>query len=111
MKNLKLLFTTFALILAGVAGFSYGGTAPEPETVIGHIKFFGNAPVEFPGLETDDGKLYTIQVAEGAKFTLKDITAAQGNKIELTGIIDDSQKIGLNVLKDGVIVVTAWKKL
>ena len=43
------------------------------------------------------------------KFTLNDITALQGNFIELKGKIDNSQPVGFEVLKDGIFVVKKYK--
>ena len=39
----------------------------------GFIRWFGNAPVEYAGFETVEGKLYTLAAAEGASFSLKDM--------------------------------------
>lgn len=107
----SLLKAIFALVfsLCNLFAFSFGGRPPE--SIVGHVKYYGNVPFEFPGFETVDGYIYTIKIEENADFSLKDITAAQGYLLELTGEIDKNQKNGLNVLKDGVFTVSEWKKL
>ena len=103
--------TLFFLAISFCASsvFAFGGRAPQ--TAVGHVKYYGNAPFEFAGFETVDGYVYTLKVEEKSKFTLKDIEDAQGYMLELTGEIDTSQKNGFNVLKDGIFVVSEWKKL
>lgn len=107
----SLLKAIFALVfpLCSLFAFSFGGRPPE--SIVGYVKYYGNVPFEFPGFETVDGYIYTIKIEENADFSLKDITAAQGYLLELTGEIDKKQKNGLNVLKDGVFTVSEWKKL
>jgi len=107
--SIKSLFIAFAFLFVGAFLFAFGGRAPQ--TIVGHVKYYGNVPFEFPGFETVDGYIYTIKIEENADFSLKDITAAQGYLLELTGEIDKNQKNGLNVLKDGVFTVSEWKKL
>ena len=108
----KKIFLAFCVLLVAGVVFAFGGKSEETQTtIVGHIKYFGNAPFEFAGFETVDGFLYTLKVQENAKFSLKDIEAEQGNMLELTGEIDKSQENGLNVLKDGIFVVYEWKKL
>ena len=112
MKSLKKIFIAIcAFFVCGTVIFAYGGNAEESQTTVtGYIKYYGNVPFEFPGFETVDGAVYTLRVAEDAKFTLKDVVQAQGYLIELTGTVDSSQKNGLNVLKDGIFVVSEWKQ-
>lgn len=107
--SIKSLFIAFAFLFAGGSLFAFGGRAPQ--TIVGHVKYYGNVPFEFPGFETVDGFIYTIQIEENSAFSLKDITDAQGYMLELTGEIDKSQKKGVNTLKDGVFVVSEWKKI
>ena len=105
-KKICLLFLVF---FCSIAVFPFGG--PAPQCAVGHIKYYGNVPFEFAGFETVDGYVYTIQVEENSSFTLKDIEAAQGNMLELIGRIEKSHKNAPNVLKDGIFVVSEWKKL
>ncbi|WP_407429193.1 hypothetical protein [Treponema sp.] len=109
MSVKKVFCLISALFLTEQAVFCFGGRAPQ--VAVGFINYYGNAPVEFAGFETVDGYVYTLQVEEGSKFTLKDIEAEQGNMLELTGQIDNSQKNGFQILKDGVFIVSDWKKL
>ena len=118
MKNLsvknaavtaKKIILSLTLFISAFFAFSFGGLAPQ--TAVGHVKYYGNVPFEFAGFETVDGFVYTLQVGENSPFSLKDIEAEQGNMLELTGQIDKSQKNAPNVLKDGVFVVSEWKKL
>ncbi|MCR4821748.1 MAG: hypothetical protein K5873_02615 [Treponema sp.] len=108
-NNLKSFIFILILGLLSLSAFAFGGKAPQ--TAVGSIKYFGNAPFAFPGLECVDGYLYTLQVEEGASFTLKDIEEAQGSLIEVTGSIEKSNQLGPNTLKDGVFVVSEWKRL
>ena len=107
MKKLLLLLTGLGLLCGGL--FAFGGKAPQ--TIVGHINFYGNEPFAYPGVVTVEGLEYTLYVPEGSEFTLKDITANQGLMLEFKGRIDDSQKGGFQVLKDGVFVVEKFKVL
>ena len=109
MKNKKSICIALLLLASETIVSAFGGRAPE--TVTGHIKYYGNAPFEFPGIETADGYLYTLQVEENAPFTIEDIEKEQGFALQFTGTIDKSQGNGLNVLKDGIFIVSEWKKL
>ena len=106
--------TIFAIIIAflSLGAFAFGGKASDSQnSIVGYIKFYGNAPFEFPGFETVDGYVYTLKVKENSSFTLSELEKQTGNMLELTGEIDKSQKNGLNVLKDGIFIVSEWKKL
>ena len=112
LNSFKKIILMLGFVLCALSVFAFGGKSEETQTtIVGHIKYFGNAPFEFAGFETVDGFLYTLKVQENAKFSLKDIEAEQGNMLELTGEIDKSQENGLNVLKDGIFIVSEWKKL
>lgn len=99
-----------ALLLCCASGFAFS-RANDSDTAEGFINWFGNAPVEFAGFETTDGKLYTLAVEEGADFTLDDITALQGTKLHIEGRIEDKDKGGFHVLRDGVFVVSKFEKV
>lgn len=114
MKKYSFIKLLLAVLFACTSSltFAFGGKAEDTKTtVIGHIKYYGNEPFDFAGFETDDGLLYTIKVEENANFTMEDITYNQGKRLALSGIIDSSHKNGLNVLKDGIFVVSEWKEL
>ena len=109
MRSLRKIFPLLSLSFCLISAAAFGGKAPQ--AVSGYVKFYGNVPFEFAGFETLDGYVYTLQIDEDAKFSLKDLTDLQGFLLELTGEIDDSQKFGLNVLKDGIFIVNDWKRL
>ena len=112
LSSFKKLLLLIAFSLCLIPIFAFGGKASDSKmSVVGHVKFYGNVPFEFPGFETVDGYIYTIQIEENAKFTLDDIKKENGYLIELTGEVDKSKNNGLNVLKDGIFVVSEWKKL
>ncbi len=107
--NKKNLLCVILVLFAAVLSFSFGGHPKEK--AVGTICYYGNVPFEFPGFNTVDGFVYTIQVAEGASFSLDDITKEQGNLLEFTGKIDASNIGGYNVLKDGVFIVSDFEVL
>ena len=85
----------FALFFCGaVFSFSKNDKTLEIE---GFIKWYGNSPVGFPGIVCDDGRIFSLKVADGADFVLEDVTKLQGNKIHLEGKIDENQKIATQV--------------
>lgn len=77
----------------------------------GFIQWFGNSPVEYAGFKTDDGKLYTLEVAENAKFKLKDITRLNGHLLHIEGKVRKSKKESFLELKDGVFYVEKYEDL
>lgn len=110
MKSvIKVIFLVLLAFSAVFQCFSYGGKAPQ--VITGHIKYYGNSPFEFAGFETEDGYLYTIEIDKNSDFLLADIEKETGYRLELTGKIDKSHRNGPNVLKDGVFIVSDWKKL
>ena len=109
---MKKLLSVFCIFFWGTMLFAFGGKAEDTKTsIVGHVKFFGNVPFEFAGFETVDGLLYTIQVADDSKIKLKEIESAQGYLLELTGDISKDNENIVEVLKDGVFIVSEWKKL
>lgn len=106
MKN---FLTTLLILLCGAATFAFGGKSPI--SVVGHIKFYGNAPFEYPGIETVDGKLYAVQVEEDSGILLDDIKSTQGKMIELTGRVEKKEKISVFSLRDGTFVTNEFKIL
>lgn len=107
----KSILTVLALLLCAAAGFAFS-KAQDSDTAEGFINWFGNAPVEFAGIETTDGKLYTLAVEQGADFTLDDITALQGSRLHIEGRIEkEKQKGGFQVLRDGVFIVSSYREV
>lgn len=104
---MKKLFITFtAILLTAFSAFTFGGKAPV--SVKGYLKFYGNEPFVYPGIETTDGLLYGIQIEDGADFSKNDIKNLHGHMIKLSGHIEKNSH-DLNSLKDGVLVVSEYK--
>ncbi len=97
-----LLLCTLSLIFA----FSRA-----PDTVVGHINFYGNAPHAYPGIVTVEGEVFSIRIEEGASFTLDDIKALQGHMIRFDGKIDRNPSGTFETLKDGVFTVFEFEDL
>ncbi len=110
--SLKYLFIGLVLTLAH-AVFAFGGhpAVDEAVKITGGIAHYGNAPFVITGFQTADGKIYTLKTKEGSSFSLKDIESEGGNLLELTGEIDESHKNAPTILKDGVFIVSDWKKM
>lgn len=113
MKKILLaliLITTSAILSA------YSKPIQNTEmTLTGLVKVYGNEPVKFLGLKTDDGREFKIQADQN---TLSELQNNQGYKIEITGIVEkpakiksQNQAISLDSLKDGKIIVAKWKSL
>ena len=113
MKKILLaliLITTSAILSA------YSKPIQNTEmTLTGLVKVYGNEPVTFLGLKTDDGREFKIQADQN---TLSELQNNQGYKIEITGIVEkpakiksQNQAISLDSLKDGKIIVAKWKSL
>lgn len=113
MKKILLaliLITTSAILSA------YSKPIQNTEmTLTGLVKVYGNEPVTFLGLKTDDGREFKIQADQN---TLSELQNNQGYKIEITGIVEkpaktksQDQAISLDSLKDGKIIVAKWKSL
>ncbi len=104
----KYLFGIMILIL-GLSAFSFGGKAPA--SIAGHIKFYGNAPFEYPGIETVDGYLYAVQAEKDSGISIEEIKATQGKMIELTGRVEKKEKLSVFSLRDGTFVVSDFRIL
>ena len=113
MKKILLalmLITTSAILSA------YSKPIQNTEmTLTGLVKVYGDEPVTFLGLKTDDGREFKIQADQN---TLSELQNNQGYKIEITGIVEkpakiksQDQAISLDSLKDGKIIVAKWKSL
>jgi len=106
---MRILIALIIFFAGSLSAFAFAGRSQD--SAVGHIKFYGNAPFAFAGFETKEGRLYKIEVEEGSDFSIKDIENEVGSLLELTGEIDSSRKNDFNVLKDGVFIVSEWKKL
>lgn len=105
----KLLFFLCALLFcAGCFGFSKNDGIAE---IQGVIKWYGNAPFEQPGFACQDGRVFSLSVAEKADFTLEELSSLQGTRLRLEGKIAENKKISPEVLKDGVFEVLTYEKI
>lgn len=104
----KILFL-FLILVSCAFCFGFGGKAPV--SISGHIKFYGNAPFEYPGIETVDRRLYAVQVEENSGISLKEIEETQGKLIELTGRVEKKEKRSIYSLRDGIFVASELKIL
>ena len=104
----KYLFGIMILIL-GLSAFSFGGKAPT--SIAGHIKFYGNAPFEYPGIETVDGYLYAVQAEKDSSVSIEEIKATQGKMIELNGRVEKKEKLSVFSLRDGTFIVSDFRTL
>ena len=109
MKKTTFIIPVLAFLLAGGAAFSFGGKAPETETLTGHINYYGNAPFETAAFATDDGKIYLMEADETTQFNIEEILALQGNHIELKGIIEAEKKEVFPIANEGTIVISEYK--
>lgn len=106
----KFIFAVFAaLFLAGAAFCGGKADSSAPDHATGYIKWYGNAPMTYPGFVTDDGRIFSLATEDGSEITVDEITALQGRVLVIDGRIDRLQIGGFQVLKDGVFVVTGYK--
>lgn len=101
------------LVFASVIGFTFASGKGDtcPDHAVGHIKWYGSAPFAYPGFVTVEGNIYTIAVEDSSSFSVEEISALQGYLLQIDGRIDKLQIGGFQVLKDGVFVVSDYKKL
>lgn len=115
-KKMKKLLLALLLITTSAILSAYSKPIQNTEmTLTGLVKVYGNEPVTFLGLKTDDGREFKIQADQN---TLSELQNNQGYKIEITGIVEkpakiksQDQAISLDSLKDGKIIVAKWKSL
>ena len=78
--------------------------------VSGVVKMYGNMPFSYPGIETSDGKKYSI--VSGNPKLLKKIRDCAGREIAVSGIVNrpvsDDVK-GFQMLKDGYLYVEDYE--
>ncbi len=82
MRLKRTLYSLFAIILL------FCGTSMAKHhnsvSVSGYIKSYGNMPFNFPVIECDDGKLYSIDASDDVK---KVLLSKQGKLVSISGII------------------------
>jgi hypothetical protein len=103
---MKKILAILLLSLAFVAGLA----AYSPRmTVTGLVHIYGSAPHTYVGLVTDEGKEYSLQVAEKSSVTLKQLSDLQGVHLELAGVMrkyKHTEIKGFMELKDGLFIVS-----
>lgn len=107
----RILF--FAFIVLSTFCFAMGKSdeVSSSERIFGFIKWYGNAPVEFAGIETVEGQIFTLRIEEGSPLELKQITSLQGHLLQLDGRIEKLDSINYQVLKDGIFYVQKFEDL
>lgn len=81
-------------------------------TLCGHIQIHGSEPHTFVGIDTDDGRQYTVQASQKV---LNELRQAQGQLLLLTGIIRSETETPsstispFQALKDGYFLLENWE--
>lgn len=99
---MKQCFKIIFLMLLVVCMFSSFSLPPKRVVVKGYLKFYGNEPFAFLGIETLDGKQYRI-VAENEQR----LSELQGYLLKIEGTVKKNSKKNLSFdsLKDGTLTV------
>ena len=107
MKTMKKsgLFVVFVAVLS-LCSLSLSFSSPV-RNMKGTVSFFGNSPFEYPGFQAEDGSQYTIEVLDGAEFTLDELTSHSGELIEISGKLK-KKKGGLSSLSGGHIIIESY---
>ena len=100
------LFALFVATLS-LSALSLSFSSPV-RNMKGTVRFFGNSPFEYPGFQAEDGSQYTIEVQEGAEFTVDDMSSHSGELIEISGKLK-KKKGGLSSLSGGHIIVESYE--
>ena len=103
-----LFFFCALLFCASCYGFSKNDGIAE---IQGVIKWYGSTPFQQPGFACDDGKIFSLSVAEEAGFSLEALSELHGTRLRLEGRIAENKKISPEVLKDGVFEVLTYEKI
>ena len=108
LKKLAAIF----FILTGVTGLLFAVYKNDDlDEAQGWIEWYGNIPFEYAGFKTTEGKLYLLETAPDADFTVKDIEALQGSMIYIEGTTKKAGTDKVSALPDGVFVVRNFKKI
>ena len=108
MKKIIILFSLLFSVCLCFAFSKPSKSQKKLDEVTGLIKVYGNEPFTFLGIETKDGKLYSIKADKELNDELQ---KTQGNIIEIKGTIEKDDENTLNRLKDGFLIVSEWKVL
>ena len=80
-------------------------------SVTGQINYYGNSPVETPAFKSDDGNIYLMEIEVGAKFTMEELLSHQGERLELTGIIEQEKEgLAFPLSQNGTIFISTYKR-
>src|SRR5574344_1197953 len=104
---MKKVFISLFISLVAVAAIY---TFSPKQKITGLVHIYGSAPHTYVGFVTDEGKEYSLQVAEKSNGTLKQLSDLQGVHLELTGVMRKYSKNeikGFMELKDGLFIVSA----
>lgn len=105
MKKIFLIVLTI-LTASLFASFS---KPVKTETIRGYVKIFSNEPFSFPGIETEDGKKYTIIADEKVR---EEMYMIQGYLVDFTGRISTENKLNKQQdqkLSNGYFELDSWK--
>lgn len=110
MRKTSFAAAVFFVSVAGIMLTSMAGSGLV--SARGHIRYYGNAPVATPAFETDDGKVYIMRIEDGARCSIEEVLALQGNHIELTGTIGPAlSENEFPVSQDGTFIITSCRAL
>ncbi|MCQ2585519.1 MAG: hypothetical protein MJ185_08005 [Treponema sp.] len=78
--------------------------------VTGIVKMYGNMPFSYAGIETNDGKKYSL--VSGDPKLLKKVRDCAGREIKITGVVnrpvEDDVK-AFQMLKDGYLYIESYE--
>lgn len=103
-----LFFLCALLFCASCYGFSKNDGIAE---IQGVIKWYGSTPFQQPGFACDDGRIFSLSVAEEAGFSLEALSELHGTKLRLEGKIEKNKTNSPEILKDGVFEVLTYEKI
>lgn len=78
--------------------------------VTGIVKMYGNMPFSYPGIESVDGKKYSL--VSGNPKLLKKVRECAGKSVVITGVVNlpvDENVKGFQMLKDGYLYVEEFE--
>ncbi|MBO4731670.1 MAG: hypothetical protein J5597_02515 [Spirochaetaceae bacterium] len=102
---MKQYFKIIFLTLLVICMFSSFSLPPKKVVVRGYIKFYGNEPFAFLGVDTVDGKQYKIVVENE-----KQLSDLQGYLLKIEGTVKKNSKKNpaFDSLKDGTLTVDSY---
>lgn len=99
---------TFVMIILSLSLLFISFSKNKNVTIKGYIHSYGNEPLTFLGIETQDGKEYGIKADSETIIELKSMG---GKLLKFEGIVIENEKnnFELQSLKDGIFEVFDWK--